>query len=120
MTTHTRKDLLALPARKRDDVKTYKSIALVPTSRKHSSGYSWIAIIGFNDHEQPVEIAAYCDDISYSFPEGISALKSAWMTLRTDMFYPSGIAHVWSRHYCFRVGASLSSTTIDLLPKEQG
>jgi divalent metal cation (Fe/Co/Zn/Cd) transporter len=38
-----RKDLLQLPSKKWDEVKTYRSLLLVPTGKKHSSGFSFIA-----------------------------------------------------------------------------
>lgn len=113
---YSRKDLLALPERKWDNVKTYNSIALVPSGKKHSSGYALVAIVGFDDDEKPCEIAAYCDDVCYSLSE--YAVANPYGLLRTDMFHPSGIAHVWARHYQFKVGASLSSTDVHLVPRD--
>lgn len=116
---YTRKELLALPKRDWDTETIYDSIAVVPTGKKHDSGYAQIAIVGFDvDSKKPVEVAAYCDDIGYCFPEGVSVQPYNLAVLRTDMFYPSGIAHVWSWDYVFKVGESLSSTDVHLMPKE--
>lgn len=114
--TYNRKELLALPQRPWDKEATYRSIALVPSGKKHASGYALIAIVGFSDDEKPCEIAAYCDDVSYSLAEYY--VTNPLGLLRTDMLYPSGITHVWARHFRFKVGASLSSTEVHLVPKE--
>jgi hypothetical protein len=116
---YTRKELLALPERDFDKETIYDTIAIVPSGKKHDSGYALIAIIGFDENsKKPVEIAAYCDDIGYCFPEGVPVQPYNLAVLRTDMFYPSGIAHVWSNGYRFKVGESLSSTDVHLVPKE--
>jgi len=117
---YTRKELLALPKRDWDKETIYDSIAVVPSGKKHESGYGLIAIVGFDtDSKKPVEIAAYCDDMGYCFPEGVPVQPYDLAVLRTDMFYPSGIAHVWSWDYVFKVGASLSSTDVHLVPKDK-
>lgn len=101
-------ELLKLPVRKWDTESTYPSIALVPTRKKHDSGYSIIAIVGLDSPGSSVqagEIAAYCDDVFW-----------VWLTdvgqLRTDCYYPGGILHFWGRKLEFKVGASLSSTDV--------
>ncbi len=117
---YTRKELLALPERDWDKETIYDSIAVVPSGKKHDSGYAEIVIVGFDiDSKKPVEIASYCDDINYCFPEGVHVEPHDKTVLRTDMFYPSGITHVWSRDYDFRVGSSLSSTAIYIVPTDQ-
>jgi hypothetical protein len=113
---YSRKKLLALPQRCWDTEATYNSIALVPTGKKHGSGYALIAIVGFDEHEKHCEIAAYCDDVSYSLSEDYVTNPSRLP--RTDMLFPSGITHVWARHFRFKVGSSLSSTEIYLVSQE--
>lgn len=117
----TRASLLALPSRDWNSESIYSSLYLVPTGKKHDSGYSLIAIIGRNGNEG--EIAAHCDDICWSMPVNhpYGSLKVGInsMMLRTDCLYPSGIMHMWAsaEHYFdahFRVGASLSSTDVEL------
>lgn len=107
-----RKELLALPPRKRWDEKTvYQSVYLVPSGKKHDSGYMCVAIVGVREHK-PIEIAAYPDDIGWSFPLGYKH-----ESLRMDCEWPSGIIHAWSYKYNFEVGYSLSSTVISLVEK---
>ncbi len=120
-----RAELLKLPSRDWQKVSTYDHLYIVPTGKKHDSGYSLIAIIGVlcrdKDGERG-EIAAHCDDINWSFPlkhpydrEG----KHSNM-LRTDCLFPSGIFRIWAsgEHYFtgkFKVGCSLSSTDVELV-----
>lgn len=59
-----KKELLDLPVRKWDDVKSYDSIIVCPTAMRHESGYRLMAIIGCVSLE-PIEIAAYCDDLNF-------------------------------------------------------
>lgn len=133
--TITRKALLALPHRKWDAVSVYDSLYIVPTRKKHDSGYMMIAVIGANtdaDKKHLVgEIAAWCDDINWCFPVAhpYDQIRPGVHTsvLRTDMLFPSGIVHMWAsgEHYFkgrFKVGRSLSSTEIELLvwPRGEG
>jgi len=48
---YTRKELLALPKRDWDKETIYDSIAVVPSGKKHESGYGLIAIVGFDTDE---------------------------------------------------------------------
>lgn len=103
------KGLRNLPVRAWDEKKAYNSVITIPSGKKHDSGWALIAIIGLDDNDNPIEIAAYCDDICWKIPninEG---------SFRTDMFYPSGAVHFWSWDYEFMVGVSLSSTNIELI-----
>lgn len=103
---YKRKDLLKLPERDWNKTTKYGAVSLVPTGKKHDSGYHLIAIVGYKDAE-PFEIAAYCDDVYWTFNTTPGVFG-----LRTDMYYPSGITHVWGREIDFEVGYSLSSTEI--------
>jgi len=120
-----RKDLLALPHRDWNKTTEYDSLYLVPTGKKHDSGYSIIAIIGCNKNI-PIEIAATCDDICWGFPANHPYYNAFLETrgyrahiMRTDCEFPSGILRIWAsgEHYFkgrFRVHASLSSTDVEL------
>ena len=123
-----RKELLALPTRNWQQTSLYDALYLVPTGKKHDSGYSLIAIVGIEGGEAK-EIAAICDDICWSFPtshpyDGIrDGLHRTVM--RTDCEWPSGIMRVWAsgEHYfrgLFEVGHSLSSTDVTLIIKPRG
>lgn len=123
-----RADLLKLPIRKWDESKVYDALYIVPTGKKHDSGYSLIAIVGvLQDKQQMAEIAAYCDDICWSFPlrHPYDHAGKHSHVLRIDCLYPSGIFRVWGsgENYFkgrFRVGASLSSTDVDLVVYPRG
>lgn len=108
--TIKRKELLALPVREWSVAGIYDSLYLVPSGKKHDSGYMCIAIVGSKGYK-PFEIAAYPDAINWSMP----AMDS--YELNTDCEYPSGIIHMWSRRCDFIVGAALSSVEIKVVRK---
>jgi hypothetical protein len=106
-----KKELLKLPQRKWDEIKRYHSILLVPTGRKHDSGWMLIALVGMNNNDEPEEIAAFCDDVCW-----VNLPDKEW-EIRTDCFYPSGIMRVWGNKGKFEVGLSLSSTSVTFRPE---
>lgn len=105
------KDLRKLPKRDWDKPFEYDSILIVPSGKKHKSGYALIYIVGVMVHT-PIEIAAECDDICWIIPNDIRPQQ-----VRTEMMYPSGIVHFWSDYYRYKVGNSLSSTNVYLVKK---
>lgn len=112
------KELMALPVRKWDDEKEYDSLLLLSTRKKHDSGWAVIAIIGVRDH-RPEEIAcACCDDIEWKLPAMTTFGNGRWTTgqFRTDCAFRSGALHAWQRGARFKVGAALSSTTVEMIP----
>lgn len=122
----TRKKLLDLPHKNWDSTKIYESILLVPTRKKHDSGWHIICIVGCNK-QKPVEIAGYCDDISWiiSRDKGFDEEKFLYShqglavaQMRTDMTYPGGCTHIWGRTECFEVGMTTSSTDIKIKRKK--
>lgn len=112
-----RKPLLELPVRNWQTPSTYRGLLIVPTGKKHDSGWHLIAIVGLGDDAEPLEIAAYCDDIGIKV-EGVTELPE-WPLgqFRIDMTYPSGIARWWNAE--FTVGVSLSSTEIIIKEKKR-
>lgn len=113
--TLSRADLLALPVRAWDAVTVYDSIAILSTRQKHDSGYAVMAIIGCRNG-LPIEIAAQCcDDIEWCAPPMLGAGYTIGQ-MRTDCWLKSGAIHAWSRVNRFRVGAALSSMTVELVP----
>jgi len=112
------KELMALPVRKWYEEKEYDSLMLVSARKKHDSGWSMMAIIGVRD-SQPEEIAcACCDDIEWKLPPMRTFGGGQWTTgqFRTDCAFRSGALHAWQRGARFRVGAALSSITVELIP----
>lgn len=120
-----RRELLTLPRRKWDEVKVYDCLWLIPTGKKHDSGWSLIAIVG-GSWDGPQEIAAFCDDICWGFPKS-HPYDSVYLhsrgyhahVMRTDCEWPSGIMRIWASSEArfkgrFRVGMALSSTDVEL------
>ena len=129
----SRKELLALPCRKWNDIKIYDYLYIISSGRKYGSGYSLMSVIGVSyiDNIPQAEIAAVCDDICWSFPvkhpyDKINKQYHSNM-IRTDCLYPSGIIRMWAsgEHYFsgkFEVGVNVSSTEIILkiVPRGDG
>jgi hypothetical protein len=105
-------ELRKLPVRDWNKESIYDSILVIPSGKKHESGWALMMIIGMNQNT-PLEIAAMCDDIHWHIPEKLD------YDLRNDMYYPSGIIKYWSNRYKFKVGTSLSSTDVYLTNNPQ-
>lgn len=110
----SRKDFLALPRRKWDEVKEYTDIYIVPDYDLHESGFRLMAIVGQNK-EEPMEIAAYCDAIQWI--NKTNGGEYDW--LHSDMLPQTNILHFWSREVNYRVGWSLSSTEITIVNRHK-
>lgn len=115
--TAKRKELLALPQKPFSEVRKYAWILIVPTNRKHDSGWRLMALIGCTKGDdnkyRPTELIGYCDDINWIFPDNIHYYKYL-NRLRTDMTI-SNCCRVWSDVFSFQVGCCLSSTDIKLI-----
>ena len=83
----TRKELLALPKRKWDEIlRGVSGIYVLPTRKKHDSGWSCMAFVAeFKDGRPMVGFGGGCDDVSFR-----------GNGFRMDCDYPSGIIHIWS------------------------
>jgi len=110
-----RKHLKELPHRKWDNVKSYSSLLVVHSGKKHDSGWSCIYVVGVEKREV-IEIAASsADDLCFNTEnlpvrEGFKGLN--YPMFRADCTYPSGFLHLWGRGVRFEVGCALSSTDI--------
>jgi hypothetical protein len=117
----TKSELLALPHRKwDDDSQRYDSLLIVNTGKKHDSGWAMMAIIGCRKLK-PIEICTACsDDIEWKMPADTKYgdRKYTLGQYRSDCAIKSGALHIWTREGKFRVGASLSSTEIELCPND--
>jgi len=115
-TNITRTALEAAPEKK-DWAATsvYDSIYLLPTRKKHDSGFHLICIVGAMK-DGTLEKAAWCDDICWHIH-----VSDGRLSMRTDMTYPGGIAHMWGWSLRFEIGMSLSSTDVHVYrnPKEK-
>lgn len=111
-----RDELLKLPEKEFNKVERYDWIIVVPTRRKHDSGWRLMALIGgkkVGDHYEPVELIGYCDDINWKFPITINN-----NILRSDMTL-SNCIRIWSNNHVFKVGTCLSSTDIEIIEDKQ-
>ena len=111
-----RKTLLTSPVRDWADTSPhYDCLYLVPTGKKHESGYMSLALVGASLDAQgsgmDFQVAAYCDDVNWHIPPKSHHYRA---NLRMDCEYPSGIvrAHLGDQRGGFRVGRSLSSTSV--------
>lgn len=114
-----KKELLSLPRRAWDIETEYDFVFIVPSGKKHDTGYGLIVIIGYDIETKSAEIAAICDDICWQFPNG-HPYENRGPWIRTDMYYPLNIIRMWiSEEYhfkCkFKIGVNVSSTDISLI-----
>ena len=114
-----KKEMLKLPTRVwGQDKTTYDSIYVIPSGKKHDSGYAWMYIVGIINNEA-VEIAGGCDDINWKIDPctvfGNEENSYKIPNMRTDMLYQGGIIHFWGNNLKFVVGCSLSSTDIEVI-----
>ena len=110
----SKKELLKMPVRDWDDTsRKYSQILLVPSGRKHDSGYMHIAVIGVYEEEgkPKYEIAAFPDDISCIFPVKDYGTFN-FPLVRMDCYYPSGVLRYHARNGKFTVSEALSSVEI--------
>jgi len=115
----SREELLALPFREWGHESTYDSLLLLPTGEAHDSGWGIMAIIGIRDF-QPIEIACgCCDDIEWKLPQMQTVGRFTIGQMRMDCLLKSGAFHPWERNSLFRVGAALSSVTVEVLTKSK-
>lgn len=112
-----REELLALPQKPFNEERIYEYIVIVPTRRKHESGWRLMALIGATKIDEnkyrPTELIGYCDDINWIIPKDVKLHE----TLRTDMTL-SNCTRVWSNHYKMKVTCCLSSTDIILIKEK--
>ncbi len=109
----TKRDvLLSAPERNWQQKSTYRELFIVPSRKKHDSGWSVIVLVGVKE-DGTFEQAAWCDDICWD------VYGRAGYMMRTDCTHPSGILHFWGALY--EVGCSLSSTDVKVteIPREK-
>jgi hypothetical protein len=112
-----KKDLLKLPVRDVTVEAIYDSVLLVPTGKKHDSGFMMIAVIGCIGGVAQ-EIAVTYDDIQWETPEPYHYGKYQLADLRMDMMYPSGVLQVWGDGK-FKIEAGYRSYTIAFIRNER-
>ena len=110
--TATRKELLALPERPWNVVRTYESILLFPTNRKHDSGFALMLVIGCYDRKASEIAVSTSDDIKWHISEMERCGDYHLANLRTDCFVKNGGLHFWMENNAFTIGHAVSSVNI--------
>lgn len=111
----TRKYLLSLPERDWGKTSKYDHVVVIPSGKKHDSGYALMCLIGEwrdGSSEMQREIAGYCDDIVWDVQ------SVGEYGLRTEMHYKTNIIRFWSNRAVFEVGRSRSSIDIKLITQQ--
>lgn len=91
-----RKELLQVPRRNWIDEIIAKGVWVIPSRRKHDSGWACMDFVAETDNGL-VRFGGGCDDVAF---EGSH--------FRMDCDYPSAIIHIWN-NYPFVISADLSS-----------
>ena len=92
-----RKELLAVPKRKWDEELVAKYVYVIPSGRKHESGYATMDFVAITEDGEKVGFGGCCDDVT---------LKGNGF--RMDCLYPSRIIRIWNREP-FIVSVGISS-----------
>ena len=113
------KQFLALPSRAYWNSKElpFDSVVLLPTRRKHESGYMIFDIVGIRDN-QPVLLLSGCSDVIHL--DGIGgreSLEPRSKNISIDMLYPSGLVRIFSHNYQITASAALSNFEIFFINK---
>lgn len=115
----TQKELLALPRVGWDDQnrkRWWDCLIIVPTRKRHDSGWLHIAIIGYDQGSKEGMLLAMPDDITW--PEITPRYPDTnGMSLRTDASPKNHALRLWSNHFRFRIDMPVSSVTIEVQPK---
>lgn len=121
-----RDELLSLPQKPFNEERIYQYILIVPTRRKHDSGWRLMALIGATKGDdntyRPKELIGYCDDINWILPENKNNSKNIIETyknrIRTDMTL-SNCIRMWSDNHVFKVGRCTSSVDITIIEESK-
>lgn len=121
-----REELLALPQKPFNEERIYQYILVVPTKRKHDSGWRLMALVGgtkiTDNIYKPTELIGYCDDINWILPENKNNSKNIIERyknrIRTDMTL-SNCIRMWSNNHVFKVGCCTSSVDIEIIKESK-
>lgn len=111
----TKSNVNNIPQRK-ESPSSYRSLLIVPSRRKHSSGFTQIQVVGVGPNEVLELITTYSDDLGFYMP---TPLTEGYESIRMDCLYPSGIMRVWSNYFDFVVSFTSSSLVIKLVRRKQ-
>lgn len=99
-----RKELLAVPKRKWDEELMAKYVYVIPSGRKHESGYAQMDFVAITVDGKKVGFGGVCNSVEF---------QGNWF--RMDCLHPSRIIRIWNRKP-FIVSVGISS--IDFIELE--
>ena len=95
-----------------DELPLFDGIYILPTNRKHDSGYKIMYIIGLDrTHDKYYLLDTYCDVVN--FGDFVKNLKE----LNIDIL-DNGIIHCWSNYQFIQSNFRVSSCTFDFVDRK--
>lgn len=92
-----------------DKLPLFDDIYILPTTKKHDSGYKIMYIVGLSREEaQYYLLDTYCDVVN------LGDLVKQIQEINIDI-YENGIIHLWSNREKFKSNFRVSSCTFDLV-----
>ena len=104
---YTRKELLSVPKRHWSESIIAKCAYIIPSGRKHDSGYSCIDLVAMKEDGTLVRCGGGCDDISFR-----------GNGFRMDCIYPSRIIRIWNNKH-FVITPDVSSIDFEEIDHER-
>ncbi len=96
-----------------DDVPLLDSIYVLPTNRKHDSGYKIMYVVGYEDKTETYYLLdTYCDVVD--FGEFHTDIKDLHIDIAEN-----GIIHYWSRYQQFQSNFRVSSCTFEMVDRKK-
>lgn len=95
--TATKEELLALPVRKETNKKKYGWFIAVPTGIECENGYGQVALVGYDDKNDKLEITNYCESFWFRMNE-------QGVDLICDLLLGSCCMRYFSRNSDFEIG----------------
>ena len=83
----TRKELLAIPKRKWEEEIEAKEVWIIPSGRKHDSGYACMDFVAKDLSGNLIGFGGICDILDFN-----------GRNFQMDCEYPSRILHIWNKH----------------------
>lgn len=95
-----------------DDVRLLDEIYILPTTRKHDSGYKIMYIVGKSQKENEYYLLdTYCDVVNFGW------FKTKIEELNIDIL-DNGIIHLWSNKQLFKSTFRVSSCVFETVDRE--
>lgn len=99
-----KKELLAVPKRKWDEELVAKCVYVIPSGRKHESGWAQMDFVAVTENGEKIGFGGVCDDVAFK-----------GKGFRMDCLHPQRIIRIWNREP-FIISKGISS--IDFIEME--